>query len=170
MKKHLLFLNYDGVVNIPMWNYDYKTGKFVCKYNYPSDNSVNHFQAVQWVSEFCLKHNYDIVVTSTWRKERNYKECLINGGLRNGVNIIGKTPSIKGLQRGDEISEYLKRYKTEHIEPFCYIIIDDNTDMTIHLDNLIKCDCNIGFTINEFNRAETLHKSLIKKLKRESKK
>ena len=65
MKSRVVFLDYDqdGVVNTSMWN-----GKGTrCTYNFPSDNKVNNFQAVQWLSEACQKFHYDIVVTSTWR-------------------------------------------------------------------------------------------------------
>ena len=73
---NVVFLDYDGVVNTPLWDSE---GKY-CTYGFPEDNKVNNFQCVQWVSEFCQKFRYSIVVTSTWRFESNYKECLINGG------------------------------------------------------------------------------------------
>lgn len=44
---------------------------------------------------FCLKYNYSIVVTSTWRFDKNYKECLINVGLRPGIEILGRTKEIR---------------------------------------------------------------------------
>ena len=72
MKSRVLFLDYDGVVNTLMWN---DKGTRV-SYNFPKDNKVNNFQAVQWVSEFCLKCKYDIVVTSSWREDSNYKELI----------------------------------------------------------------------------------------------
>lgn len=45
----VIFLDYDGVVNTPMWDTD---GKH-CSYAHPGDNKVNNFQAVQWLSEAC---------------------------------------------------------------------------------------------------------------------
>ena len=62
-KNRVLFLDYDGVVNTPMWN---EKGT-ICRYNMPKDGKVNNFQAVQWISEFCQKFHFQIVVTSTWR-------------------------------------------------------------------------------------------------------
>lgn len=70
---NVVFLDYDGVVNTPMWNADGTR----CSFGFPQDNKVNNFQCVQWVSEFCQKFNYSIVVSSTWRLDDNYKECLI---------------------------------------------------------------------------------------------
>jgi hypothetical protein len=77
-----------------------------CSYGFPKQGKVNNFQAVQWISEACKKFHYDIVVTSTWRRHDNYKECLINGGLREGIEILGKTEHLEvpeGWSRGHEI-------------------------------------------------------------------
>jgi hypothetical protein len=95
-----------------------------CRYNWPSDGKVNNFQAVQWLSEACKKFHYDIVVTSTWRTKNNYKECLINGGLREGIEILGKTAELtvdEGWSRGWEVQKYLD----EHPEINYFMIIDD---------------------------------------------
>ena len=106
-----------------------------CTYNFPQDNKVNNFQAVQWLSEACKKFHYDIVVTSTWRWDENYKECLINGGLRSGIEILGRTKEIRDQCRGFEIKTYLK----EHPEINYYVIIDDDCDMLDEqLDNFIQ--------------------------------
>ena len=86
MRSRVLFLDYDGVVNRSIWNE--KGTKYF--FGYPEDGAVNDFQAVQWVSEFCARCKYDIVVTSTWRKYGNWKECLIAGGLREGIEVQGK--------------------------------------------------------------------------------
>ena len=123
MNSRVIFLDFDGVVNTPIWNEKGTSSR----YNFPKDGKVNNFQAVQWLSEFCKKCNYDIVVTSTWRSDSNYKECLINGGLREGIQVLGKTGDLSWEHpwpeptRGYEI----KRYLEEHPEIKYYIIIDD---------------------------------------------
>ena len=101
---NVLFLDYDGVVNTLMWD---DVGKH-CRFNHSRDNKVNNFQAVQWVSKFCREYGYDVVVTSTWRFEDNYKDCLINGGLWDGIQILGRTPYVSNGNRGDEIQKYLE--------------------------------------------------------------
>ena len=73
---NVVFLDFDGVVNTPWWSRD-ESGDLKCKYNFPFDGKVNNWQAVQWVSEFCEKYNYDIVISSTWRKE-GLKVCFEN--------------------------------------------------------------------------------------------
>lgn len=116
----VVFLDYDGVVNIPMWNE--KGTK--CRYNQPADNKVNDYQAVQWLSEFCEQCHYNIVVTSSWRFAENYADCLKNGGLRDSVKVIGATTDMPFDTRADEIKAYLRK----HPEIKYYIIVDDEDD------------------------------------------
>lgn len=124
-----------------------------CSYNFPSDNKVNNFQAVQWLSEACEKFHYDIVITSTWRWAENYKECLINGGLRPGIEILGRTEEIRGQCRGFEIKTYLE----EHPEVNYYVIIDDDCDMLPEqIGHFIQTDYRVGFTLKEFERFEEI--------------
>lgn len=151
---NVLFLDFDGVVNTPQWYID-TDGKYKCKYNFPSDRKVNNWQAVQWVSEFCEKYNYKIVISSTWRKDgfKVSKDCLINGGLRKSIEIIGITPVTYDRPRGEEISGWL----LENPDATNYLIFDDDSDMGKHLDRLVKCDSVIGFGMREFNTAITLH-------------
>lgn len=141
---NICFLDYDGVVNTPMWN---AKGTH-CSYSV--NNIVNNFQAVQWVSEFCQKNDFKIVVTSTWRFQPDYKECLIKGGLRDGVEIIGRTKHISGAKRGEEIKEWL----TSHNDIDKYIIIDDDRDfLQSQLSHHVRTFSEVGFTLREYNRA-----------------
>ena len=142
----------DGVVNTPMWNE--KGTK--CTYNFPKDGKVNNFQAVQWLSEACKKFHYDIVVTSTWRSKENYKECLINGGLREGIEILGRTPDFYDQPRGAEIQAYID----EHPEINYYIIIDDDSDMLPEqMSHFIQTDYKVGFNLNDFEKFEKIYMS-----------
>jgi hypothetical protein len=159
---NVIFLDFDGVVNIPYWSKDEK-GEFHCGFNFPRHGTVNSYQAIQLVSEFCEKYNYSIVVSSTWRLgDFDYIKCLYDSGLREKVKVLGRTPRLKG-QRGDEITQYLK----EHPEIENYLIFDDDKDMTIHMDRLIHCDCQVGFTLREYCKAESLHESFIKNKEKE---
>lgn len=154
MNSRVIFLDYDGVVNTPMWN-DKGTK---CSYNFPSDGKVNNFQAVQWISECCQKFHYDIVVTSTWRRNANYKDCLINGGLRPGIEILGRTEDLWNYNfstcRGDEIAQYL----TEHPEINYYMIVDDDDDMLPEqMDHFIQTDGSVGFSRADFKHFEKIY-------------
>ena len=146
-----------GVVNVPMWNE--KGTK--CSYGWPKEGKVNNFQAVQWLSEFCKKCRYDIVVTSTWRSSPNYAECLIDGGLREGIEILGKTDDLNYEHpwpeptRGYEIKKYLE----EHPEIKFYIIIDDeNQFLPEQQDHFVKIiNDNTGFGYLEMEMCKDIY-------------
>lgn len=139
----------DGVVNTPMWNEE----GTICSYGFSKQGKVNNFQAVQWLSEACQKFGYDIVVTSTWRFSDNYKECLINGGLRKGIEVLDRTPYIKDVPRGAEIKTYLE----EHPEILYYVIVDDEADMlSEQISHFIMTDGDVGFTFKDFRRFEEI--------------
>lgn len=124
-----------------------------CSYGFPKQGKVNNFQAVQWISEACQKFGYDIVVTSTWRLSDNYKECLINGGLRPGIEIIGRTDSIRDVCRGVEIKKYLD----EHPEILYYVIVDDEADILPEQhSHFIMTNGDTGFNLSEFKKFEDI--------------
>ena len=149
MKSRVCFLDYDGVVNTPMWNEE----GTVCSYGWAKQGKVNNFQAVQWLSEACQKFGFDIVVSSTWRMWDNYKECLINGGLRKGIEVLDRTPEIRTQSRGFEIKTYLE----EHPEIQYYVIVDDEADMLPEqIGHLILTDGDVGFTLKDFKRFEEI--------------
>ena len=128
-----------------MWN----TEGTHCSYNHNGHNKVNNFQAVQWLSEACQKFGYDIVVTSTWRIWDNYKDCLRNGGLREGIEILGKTDRLRDVCRGVEI----KKYIDEHPEIQYYVIVDDEADMLPEqMGHFIMTNGDTGFNLSEFKR------------------
>ena len=132
-----------------MWN----TEGTHCSYGFPKEGKVNNFQAVQWVSEACQKFGYDIVVTSTWRLNNNYKECLINGGLRSGIEILGCTPSFNNQSRGAEIKAYIN----EHPEINYYVIVDDEADiLPEQCGHFIMTDGDTGFNLSEFKKFEQI--------------
>jgi hypothetical protein len=152
---NVVFLDFDGVVNTPMWSFI--DGAYKCRFNFPDDGKVNNWQAVQWVSAFCQDYNYSIVISSTWRLdgERIAKNCLVMGGLRSGIRILGATPHLLGKQRGEEITMWL----SEHPEVKGYLIFDDDSDMTCHMDRLVQSNVSSGFTRDEYARAVMLHQA-----------
>lgn len=145
----VIFLDYDGVVNTAMWNEEGTR----CKYNFSFDGKVNNFQAVQWLSEFCKQYHYGIVVTSTWRMHDGWKECLINGGLREGIEILGHTPITYGC-RGEEIKQYLE----QHPEIQYYIIVDDEDDMLPEQQShFVQTNLEFGFGRTDFQKCVAIY-------------
>lgn len=148
---NIVFLDYDGVVNTPIWNPT--TGK--CRYGYPNDNKVNNYQACQWLSEFCEKYNYDIVVTSTWRLDDNYIDCLYNGGLRKSVKVLGRTARLENREK--EILDYLNKHK--EIDNF--IIVDDEPIGKKFSKHFILVRDDVGFNEREYMKCSNLHRALL---------
>ena len=163
---NVLFLDFDGVINTYWWNSD--GTKFEIGYK----DKCTNFQAVQWISHFCEKHNYYIVVSSTWRIGvclDRLKNILMNSGMPESVvntRLIGKTPVYchDHATRGEEINDWL----IKHPDVNHYIIVDDDDDFECFpemRDHLVKTNFYVGFTIRDFMDAEDMHK----KLKREKK-
>lgn len=142
---NIVFLDYDGVVNTPMWKPD---GSSV-RYNFPEDGKVNNFQAVQWLSEFCQKYAYNIVVTSSWRLYPNWESCLRDGGLRSCVKVIGQTPFIEN-KRGTEIKCWLK----DHSDIQNYVVLDDENfrDFKTLQGHVVLCEPETGITPLVYDR------------------
>ena len=163
----VVFLDYDGVVNRRMW--DLVDGKWVYRFGYPEDGKVNDVQAVQWVSQFCEKYEYGIVVTSTWRKYPEWESCLRAAGLRESVRILGAT-ALPDKEREEDISDYL----AEHTEIEQYLVFDDDRrllskaiedrDVLVcdgkHRKNLVLCNSERGFGEREYLLAVVAHTSL----------
>lgn len=152
----VVFLDYDGVVNTVIWEVNRDTGKLSANYSFPSLGRVNNYQAVQWLSELCTKYDIDIVVTSTWRLSDNYKKCLTDGGLRSGINIVGRVTRNNALTRAEQINLYLNSHSS--IGNKFIIIDDDDVDMSPfgynNAEHFIKCTTNGGFQLEEFEEAE----------------
>lgn len=145
----VVFLDYDGVVNTPIWN---EEGK--CKYNFPSDGKVNNYQAIMWVNELCKKTGAKIVVSSTWRycchrNEVSYQDCLYNARLNKDIEIIGCTDWFGNETRTDEIKSYLLK----HPEIENYVILDDEE---VDDDNFVQCNGYFGFGLSEFMKAKEI--------------
>ena len=145
---NILFLDYDGVVNTKMWSL--YQGEWEFRYNFPCDGKVNNEQAVQWVSEFCEKYKYDIVVISSWRIEDNYTDCLINAGLRKSIRILDRVSLHKS--KNEAIRDYIK----DHGEIRRYLIFDDE-HIPRHYRHLVRCNPTRGFGEFEYNKAAKKH-------------
>jgi hypothetical protein len=111
---------------------------------------------VQWLSEFCERCHYDIVVTSTWRSYPNYRACLIAGGLRPGIEILGCTEDLSDMHktRGDEIKLYL----ATHPEIKYYVIVDDIDDfLPEQKEHFVKTAPEYGFCEPEMNKCVSIY-------------
>ena len=128
---NVLFLDYDGVVNVTWRNYD----------GPPFDTGL-----VENVNTLCHMFDLKIVITSSWRSFDGYEESLIDSGLAKDISIIGKTDELG--PRDKEIMEYLKSHP--YIEKF--IILDD-IPMESLKDYQIQTRYPIGFDKEHLKKA-----------------
>ena len=90
-----------------------------------------------------------IILTSTWKTgfEKEYDNCTpqiqrLRDMLRkNGVDIAGKTPDLRGRTRDKEIERFLYFNPADR-----YVIIDDDESLFADKNNLYLIDCNKGIT------------------------
>lgn len=156
MEMNIVFLDFDGVINTPIWEYD-EDGKLHCCFHYPFDKdcTANNFQAICWLNEYCKITSSHIVVSSTWRYGglKLMQDCLYRSGLNKNIMVLGVTDVLHNRYgRGEEIYTYL----INHPEIEKLTILDDDSDMGNLEKYLIKCNCNVGFLINEFNKAKMM--------------
>lgn len=145
----VIFLDYDGVVNT-LWFQDVNGEP---NFNFPTNDRVNNTQAIAWLNKLCRETGAKIVVSSTWRMDNNYKECLYNAGLNKDIEILGKTP-ILHIARGIEIQHWLDENEDKNIDSF--VILDDDMDMEHLTEYTVFTDTYIGLTYHTYYAAKQI--------------
>ena len=146
----IIFLDFDGVVETIYWDKK-EDGSFTLNSHKLGHDELNNKQAIGWLNELYSHIPYDIVISSTWRISMSLEQLqdlLINSGFNPNIKVIGMTP-ILHQQRGLEIQEWID----ENNFNGKFIIIDDDSDMCHLLPLLVRCDCQLGFTIYDYNKA-----------------
>lgn len=148
--KPIIFLDFDGVVETIYWE-KADDGSWSFNVHKAGRNELNNKQAIGWFNELYSKVPYDIVVSSSWRIGMTVEELqnlITNSGFNPEIKVIGMTPRLY-LQRGEEIQAWID----ENNFTGKYIIIDDDSDMCHLLPVLVRCDCQLGFTIYDYQKA-----------------
>lgn len=148
--KPIIFLDFDGVVETIYWDKK-EDGSFTLNSHKLGHNELNNKQAIGWLNELYSHIPYDVVISSTWRISMSLEQLqdlLINSGFNSSIKVIGVTP-ILHQQRGLEIQQWID----ENNFNGKFIIIDDDSDMCHLLPLLVRCDCQLGFTIYDYNKA-----------------
>lgn len=142
-----IFLDIDGVLNC--WGPNSKKNEIsledfgpFCNFN--KKPLETFYEALLTLSIEC---EYEIVISSTWRKWYSYSEFVAMGAQLEPIKfIISKVPedrwktedSRRGF-RGDEINDYISAYDIQK-----YVCIDDSTDF-YNYQPLIKTAGSLGF-------------------------
>lgn len=132
----VIFLDIDGVMNCYNKDEKWKDRK--------DKEHMIHDEMVQRLNHIIKETDCKLVLSSTWRKDPDWKEKMKNAGITQV--FLGRTPSfskehsewqkknpekssIEFMERGKEIEEWLS------INPYGvtrYCIIDDDSDMLPH--------------------------------------
>ena len=150
----VIFLDYDGVVNNLVFHEIDGEPTFYSK-NWDKnpnkrDFSVNDFQAVAWLNKIVREFNCKIVVSSTWRMRKDYKECLYNAGFKG--EIIGRTPKLEQHVSHETRGREIKMWLDEHPDIEDFVILDDDADMWILKDHLIQTNTYRGLGYEEYQK------------------
>ena len=154
----VIFLDFDGVLN--------SSASFLMESRYKkklkrtNPRKSKEYRVNETFSEVCASNfqyildkcpDVKVVISSTWRElfpMEWLKEKLEEYGI-DSSRVIGKTPRAssgrlsQSAPRGDDISEWL----AEHPEVTDYVILDDNSDMTVHMDKLVQTTWLDGLTL-----------------------
>lgn len=155
MSKPIIFLDFDGVVETIYWEQS-ENGTWNFNIHKNNPHGLNNKQAIGWLNELYRKIPYDVVISSTWRIGMNiddFRKLFLKSGFNPQIEIIGVTP-ILYQQRGYEIQQWIddNNFKGK------FIIIDDDSDMCHLLPLLVRTDCQLGFTIYDYEKALSLLK------------
>ncbi len=132
---NILFLDFDGVLNIPL-----KPGRPL---GFDQD-------CMQNVNNLCHRFDLKIVVISSWKRGSDYRKILYDQGLDGDIEVIGKTKDLPG-PREREILKYLQ----DNIFIDRFIIIDDGFFSQL-APYQIKTEFAKGFDFIRYQEAEKL--------------
>lgn len=150
MQKPIIFLDFDGVVETIYWEQD-ENGVWSFNVHKYGREQLNNKQAIGWLNELYSKVPYDIVVSSSWRIGMTIEELqnlITNSGFNPEIKVIGATPRLC-RQRGEEIQQWID----DNNFTGKFIIVDDDSDMCHLLPLLVRTDCQLGFTIYDFQKS-----------------
>lgn len=154
--KPIIFLDFDGIVETIYWE-QAEDKSWSLNIHKSGRKELNNKQAIGWLNELYSKVPYDIVVSSTWRIGLTLEELqtlITNSGFNPDIRVIGMTPVLY-QPRGKEIQAWID----DNNFTGKFIIIDDDSDMCHLLPVLVHCDCQLGFTIYDYQKALKLLKN-----------
>lgn len=173
MKKRLLFLDIDGVVNTvkifkqKLRDSMYPKDGYWFDLGYPHTKHVSNIQALVWVEKLCKEYDLEIVISSSWAIGHTLdeiKECLYNSGLDKNISIIGMCEHNVYL-RGQAIESFFYD-KDYNVEDCVIVVLDDDSDMCGIKHNfdkyLVQTNTYVGFCITDYEKACNLIEEQIK--------
>ena len=149
--KKVLFLDVDGVLNNGAWASEmYAQGIRVYEDHILEDRALGLLKRIVYAT------GARVIVSSSWRHDREAYRKLQEQLFRHGIRAFGRTGGAD-TDRGEDIRLYLEQHPS--VEQFA--ILDDDNDVGEYVDHLIQTDPDRGLTgaeafrcIRLLNRAE----------------
>lgn len=142
-------MDVDGVINSinNLIKVATETNRSYSGYSYPFDPDC-----LRNLKELVLATNSSLVISSSWRKDKEGMEKLLEALKKYGLDelVVGCTPDL-GLSRGAEIKKYLEDAKFTDNSRF--VILDDDRDMEDLQEHLICTDIHFGLTKEDVQKA-----------------
>ena len=156
-----LFLDIDGVLNTSRYS------KYMIENNlndFDENGSIFDPNAVDNLRYVIDCTNADVIISSTWRYDGLDKMQKLWEDRNMPGKIVGITPHMitasfeevdsKDIwqkrpigSRGMEIDEWLRLNTNEMLEPYTYVIVDDEDDFLLHqASHVVLTDPNFGLT------------------------
>ena len=138
----VIFLDVDGVLNNGSWaTRMYERG--VRTYR----DDLLYEPSLEQLKRIVVATGAYIVVSSAWRQISTSYQHLLEWLTKYGLEPFGKTPYVGG-ERGNDITAWFNRNPGE----WQYVILDDDNDMTGHMDHLVQTEFDTGLTEKEADR------------------
>ena len=125
----IIFLDVDGVLNNLDWAKRMKEEEDVSVFR----ENILEKRALLLLKRLVESADARIVVSSAWRKIPSAYKDLLSQLDQYGMKVFDKTPYVGG-DRGNDITAWFKR----HPGKYSYAILDDDSDMTVHMDHLVQ--------------------------------
>lgn len=144
---NLIFLDVDGVLN---------STKFAVKML--EEDNIDTFandlldeHAIRLLKVLVDETDSRIVLTSTWRKHLESFDNLCQQIRKHGITLYATTDRRSTNEhRGDDITDWLKENRGDFTN---YVILDDDSDMTVHTEHLVQTSFDVGLTRADVDRA-----------------
>ena len=142
----LIFLDVDGVLN---------STKFAVKMLEEDNVRIYAEDLLDPHALRLLKRLVDetgalLVLSSSWRKIPESRRNLERQLEQHGMRIADSTPC-KGGERGDEITALFSMIPSAR--KCRYVILDDDSDMTVHMKHLVQTSFDTGLTREHVDKA-----------------
>lgn len=156
MKRPIIFLDFDGVLN---------SLRSTLAYGGCGEHQFDEV-AVNLVARLAGSANANVVISSAWRIGNDVlalRAILSRYSTTLASRVLDKTPRLTG-RRGEEIARWLAENPNEHDGVF--VIIDDDSDMLDgQLSRFVKTSHRDGFGVPEYLKALSIiapeHKDVV---------